>query len=98
MENEKWKMPGWDARLACMNAQQNEERAGAGGIIWTLSRRLLMVIALILAFFLSAVITIYIMFRSGNTHIPDVIGKQETEAKSIMEAGKFEVRIQRRND
>ncbi len=57
-----------------------------------------MVVVLTLAFFLSAVITIYIMFRSGDTRVPDVIGKSEVEARSIMEAGKFEIKIQRRTD
>ena len=57
-----------------------------------------MVVVLTLAFFLSAVVTIYIMFRSGDTRVPDVIGKSEVEARSIMEAGKFEIKIQRRTD
>jgi hypothetical protein len=38
------------------------------------------------------------MFRSGNTRVPDVVGKTEVEAKGIMEAGKFEIKIQRRAD
>jgi hypothetical protein len=81
-----------------MNSQQNAERASTSGIIGTLARRLTMVVVLTLAFFLSAVITIYIMFRSGDTRVPDIIGKSEGEAKSILETGKFEVRIQRRTD
>jgi PASTA domain-containing protein len=76
----------------------NPQRDDAQGIIWTLSRRILMVIALTLAFFLSALITIFIMFRSGDARVPDVIGKTEVEAKSVMEANKFEVKIQRRAD
>jgi hypothetical protein len=81
-----------------MNSQQNAEHPSTSGIIWTIGRRLSMVIVLTLAFFLSAVITIYVMFRSGNTRVPDVIGKTEVEAKGIMEAGKFEIKIQRRTD
>ena len=81
-----------------MNSQQNAERASTGGILITLVRRLSMVVVLTLAFFLSAIITIYIMFRSGDTRVPDIIGKNEGEAKSILEAGKFEIRIQRRAD
>jgi hypothetical protein len=81
-----------------MNSQQNAERASTSGIIGTLARRLTMVVVLTLAFFLSAIITIYIMFRSGDTRVPDIIGKSEGEAKSILETGKFEVRIQRRTD
>jgi hypothetical protein len=81
-----------------MNSQQNAERASTSGIIGTLARRLTMVVVLTLAFFLSAVITIYIMFRSGDTRVPDTIGKTEVEAKGILEAGKFAVRIQRRTD
>lgn len=57
-----------------------------------------MVVVLTLAFFLSAVLTIYVMFRSGNTRVPDVVGKSEAEAKAIMESGKFEIKIQRRAD
>lgn len=81
-----------------MDSQNSAERADAQGIIWTLSRRILMVVALTLAFFLSALVTIYVMFRSGNTQVPDVIGKTEMDAKTVMEAGKFEVKIQRRAD
>ena len=81
-----------------MNSFDNPKHAGAQGIIWTLSRRILMVIALMLAFFLSALVTVFIMFRGGDTRVPDVIGKTEIEAKSLMEAGKFEIKIQRRAD
>jgi hypothetical protein len=81
-----------------MNSDPNAAPASTGGIIWTLARRLSMVVVLTLAFFLSAVVTIYIMFRSGDTRVPDVIGKSEGEARSIMEAGKFEIKIQRRTD
>jgi hypothetical protein len=81
-----------------MNSEPNAAPASTGGIIWTLARRLSMVVVLTLAFFLSAVVTIYIMFRSGDTRVPDVIGKSEGEARSIMEAGKFEIKIQRRTD
>ena len=81
-----------------MNSQQNAEHPKTSGIIWTIGRRLSMVVVLTLAFFLSAVITIYVMFRSGNTRVPDVIGKTEVEARGVMEAGKFEIKIQRRAD
>jgi hypothetical protein len=81
-----------------MNSQQNAEHPSTSGIIWTIGRRLSMVVVLTLAFFLSAVITIYVMFRSGNTRVPDVVGKTEVEARGIMEAGKFEIKIQRRAD
>ena len=81
-----------------MNSQPHAEHPDTRGIIWTIGRRLSMVVVLTLAFFLSAVITIYVMFRSGNTRVPDVVGKSETEAKGIMEAGKFEIKIQRRTD
>ena len=81
-----------------MNSQQNAERTSTSGIIGTLARRLSMVVVLTLAFFLSAVITIYIMFRSGDTRVPDIVGKTEGEAKTILETGKFEIRIQRRTD
>ena len=81
-----------------MNSRVQAQRADTQGIIWTLSRRILMVVALTLAFFLSALLTIFIMFRGGDTRVPDVIGKTEVEAKSVMEAGKFEIKIQRRAD
>src|ERR1051325_7379219 len=81
-----------------MNSPPHAEHPDTRGIIWTIGRRLSMVVVLTLAFFLSAVITIYVMFRSGNTRVPDVVGKSETEAKGIMEAGKFEIKIQRRTD
>ena len=81
-----------------MNSEPNAAPASTSGIIWTLARRLSMVVVLTLAFFLSALVTIYIMFRSGDTRVPDVIGKSEVEARSIMEAGKFEIKIQRRAD
>lgn len=81
-----------------MNSEPNAAPVSTGGIIWTLVRRLSMVVVLTLAFFLSAIVTIYIMFRSGDTRVPDVIGKSEVEARGILEAGKFEIKIQRRTD
>ena len=81
-----------------MNSRAQAQRADTQGIIWTLSRRIMMVVALTLAFFLSALVTIFIMFRGGDTRVPDVIGKTEIEAKSMMEANKFEIKIQRRAD
>ena len=57
-----------------------------------------MVIVLALAFFLSATITIYTLFRIGDTRVPDVIGKPEAEAQKIVEKAGLKVKITRRND
>jgi serine/threonine-protein kinase len=57
-----------------------------------------MVIILALAFFLSAVVTIYTLFRSGDTRVPNLIGKPETEAQKLAEKAGLKVRIQRRAD
>jgi beta-lactam-binding protein with PASTA domain len=57
-----------------------------------------MVIALALAFFLSATITIYTLFRIGDTRVPDVIGKPEAEAQKMAEKAGLKVKITRRND
>lgn len=57
-----------------------------------------MVIVLALAFFLSAVVTIYTLFRSGDTQVPNVIGKTEVEAQRLAEQAGLRVKVQRRND
>lgn len=57
-----------------------------------------MVIVLAVAFFLSATVTIYTLFRSGDTRVPNIVGKSETEAKTLAEKAGLKVRIQRRND
>ena len=67
-------------------------------IAWTLSRRLGMVIVLALAFFLSAIVTIYTLFRSGDTQVPNVLGRPEAEAQKLAEQAGLRVKIQHRND
>lgn len=57
-----------------------------------------MVIVLALAFFMSATITIYTLFRIGDTRVPDVIGKTESEAQKLVEKAGLKVKITRRND
>lgn len=57
-----------------------------------------MVIVLALAFFLSAIVTIYTLFRSGDTEVPNLIGKPEAEAQKLAEQAGLRVKIQRRND
>ena len=57
-----------------------------------------MVIVLALAFFLSATITIYTLFRIGDTRVPDVIGKPEAEAQKLAEKAGLKVKVTRRND
>lgn len=57
-----------------------------------------MVLALALAFLLSATITIYTLFRIGDTRVPDVIGKPESEAQKIVEKAGLKVKVTRRND
>ena len=57
-----------------------------------------MVIVLALAFVLSATITIYVLFRGGDTRVPNVVGKQEAEAQVLAERAGLRVRIQRRSD
>jgi beta-lactam-binding protein with PASTA domain len=70
----------------------------AGRIIWTISRRLGMVVVLSLAFLLSATITIYMLFRIGDTRVPNLIGKPEVEAQKIAEKAGLRVKIQKRTD
>ena len=81
-----------------MSSQQSANRPEAGSIAWTISRRVGMVIVLALAFFMSATITIYTLFRIGDTRVPDVIGKTEAEAQKLAEKAGLNVKITRRND
>src|SRR5260370_13110485 len=81
-----------------MNRAQAAQRIKPGGIAWTISRRLAMVVVLALAFVLSAVVTIYTLFRIGDTRVPDLIGKPEAEAQKIAEKAGLKVRVQKRND
>jgi hypothetical protein len=68
------------------------------GIVWTISRRLGMVVVLALAFVLSAGITIYTLFRTGETRVPDLTGRTEIEAQRMAESVGLRVKIQRRPD
>lgn len=81
-----------------MNTPRGASGVGAGGIAWTISRRLGMVIVLALAFLLSAVVTIYILFRSGDTQVPNLLGKSEVEAQRLAGQAGLRTRIQRRED
>lgn len=55
-------------------------------------------VVLVMAFILSAALTIYVLFRSGDTRVPNLIGKPEAEAVRIAEGAGFRVRVQRRAD
>jgi beta-lactam-binding protein with PASTA domain len=57
-----------------------------------------MVILLALAFLLSAIVTIYTLFRSGDTQVPNIVGRPEAEAQKLAEQAGLRVKIQRRND
>ncbi|MEW6209346.1 MAG: PASTA domain-containing protein [Acidobacteriota bacterium] len=81
-------------RLAAMSSQ----KARPHSIIWTIARRLAMVIVLVLAFLLSATVTIYVLFRSGDTRVPNVVGKPEAEARKMAEDAGLKVKIQLRSD
>jgi hypothetical protein len=81
-----------------MSTPSGAGRAQPGSIAWTLSRRLGMVIVLALAFFLSAIVTIYTLFRSGDTHVPNMVGRPEAEAQKLAEQAGLRVKIQHRND
>src|SRR2546425_8560711 len=81
-----------------MTTAKGAGRTQPRSIAWTLSRRLGMVVVLALAFFLSATVTIYTLFRSGDTQVPNVIGKSETEAQRLAEQAGLRVKIQHRND
>ena len=57
-----------------------------------------MVIVLALAFVMSAVVTIYLLFRIGDTRVPNLVGKPEVDAQKMAEKAGFKVKVQRRND
>jgi beta-lactam-binding protein with PASTA domain len=57
-----------------------------------------MVIVLALAFVMSAVVTIYLLFRIGDTRVPNLVGKPEVEAQKTAEKAGFKIKLQRRND
>ena len=81
-----------------MSTPRDAGRAEPASIAWTISRRLGMVIVLALAFSLSAIVTIYTLFRSGDTLVPNVVGRPEAEAQKLAEQAGLRVKIQRRND
>ena len=81
-----------------MSTSRGAGRAEPTSIAWTISRRLGMVIVLALAFLLSAIVTIYTLFRSGDTLVPNVVGRPEAEAQKLAEQAGLRVKIQRRND
>src|SRR6185295_9042483 len=81
-----------------MKSQQGAGRFAPGSIAWTLSRRLGMVLVLVLAFFMSATVTIYTLFRSGDTRVPNVIGRPEVEAQQMGAKAGLNVKVQRRSD
>ncbi|MGH9823146.1 MAG: PASTA domain-containing protein [Blastocatellia bacterium] len=57
-----------------------------------------MVVVLIIAFALSAVITIYLIFRTGATRVPPIVGKTQVEAQTLAEKAGLQVKIQLRPD
>ena len=81
-----------------MSSTNTGSHPAASRIAWTLTRRIGMVLVLALAFFLSATITIYTLFRIGDTRVPDVIGKPEAEAQKLVEKAGLKVKLTRRND
>jgi len=81
-----------------MSSRRSAERVEAGRIVWTISRRLGMVIVLALAFVMSAVVTIYLLFRIGDTRVPNLVGKPEVDAQKMAEKAGFKVKVQHRND
>lgn len=81
-----------------MSTSSGAGRSEPGSIAWTISRRLGMVIVLALAFLLSAIVTIYTLFRSGDTQVPNIVGRPEAEAQRLAEEAGLKVKIQRRND
>lgn len=81
-----------------MSTSRGAGRAEPGSIAWTISRRLGMVLVLVLAFSLSAIVTIYTLFRSGNTEVPNLVGMPEAQAQRLAEDAGLRVKIQRRND
>jgi PASTA domain-containing protein len=81
-----------------MSTSRDGGRSEPTSIAWTISRRLGMVIVLALAFLLSAIVTIYTLFRSGDTQVPNIVGRPEAEAQRLAEQAGLRVKIQRRND
>src|SRR4030095_1459183 len=81
-----------------MSSSKGAGHPQPSSIAWTLSRRLGMVIVLALAFFLSAIVTIYTLFRSGDTQVPNLIGKPEVEAQKLAEQAGLRVKVQHRSD
>lgn len=81
-----------------MGESKTEKLHKSRNIVWTIGRRLGMVVVLALAFILSATITIYLMFRSGETRVPNVVGKSEAEAVKTVESLGLKVRLVRRAD
>lgn len=87
-----------NVRLTGMSPLQSTGGVEAKRIVWTISRRLGMVIVLGLAFLLSATLTVYLLFRSGDTRVPDLAGKREAEARALAERAGLRVKIQKRAD
>ena len=81
-----------------MSSRRAKQSVEASSIAWTISRRLGMVIILALAFFLSATITIYTLFRIGDTQVPDVIGRSQAEAQQMAEKAGLKVTLLPRAD
>ncbi len=81
-----------------MNSPQGVNRLKESSIAWIITRRLGMVLILAIAFFLSAIVTIYTLFRSGDTRVPNVVGQAEPAAQKMAEDAGLKVKIQRRND
>ncbi|HJQ71668.1 MAG TPA: PASTA domain-containing protein [Blastocatellia bacterium] len=81
-----------------MSSRRVKSKVEASSIAWTISRRLGMVIILALAFFLSATITIYTLFRIGDTQVPDVIGRPQAEAQQMAEEAGLKVSVLPRAD
>ena len=81
-----------------MSSSTTGNHPAARNIAWTITRRLGMVIVLALAFLLSATITIYTLFRIGDTRVPDVVGKSESEAQKLIEKAGLKAKVTRRSD
>jgi hypothetical protein len=81
-----------------MMSSNATDKPEASRIIWTISRRLGMVIALALAFSLSAIVTVYMIFRIGDTRVPPVVGKTEVEAIRMAEKAGLKAKVQKRSD
>src|SRR5215813_3011610 len=65
-------------------------------IVWTIARRLGMVLILILAFVISSVVTIYTLFRAGDTRVPNLVCRLLLEKKKIAEQAGLRVKIKHR--